>query len=87
MEQKLSYKDLRKQLVSLSFLTHAPSPSAPNKAFTASISELQLHPTIEAALHLLNADLASAHFLVRHMQGPPAVEGTQSSLHGLLRSS
>jgi hypothetical protein len=87
MEPKLSYKDLRKQLDSLEFPIHAPPPAAPNKAFTASISELQLHPTLEAALHLLNADLASAHFLVRHMQGLPAVEGTQSSLHGLLRSS
>jgi hypothetical protein len=86
-EPKLSYKDLRKQLISLEFSIYALPLAAPNKAFTARISGLQLHPTLEAALHLLNADLASAHFLVRHMQGPPAVEGTQSSPHSLLRSS
>lgn len=49
---------------------------------TATISALQLHPTLEAALHLLNSDLPSAHFLVRHMQAPPAVEGML--LHGIL---
>tara|TARA_R110002003_G_scaffold214_9_gene16080 strand:- start:11493 stop:12152 length:660 start_codon:yes stop_codon:yes gene_type:complete len=49
---------------------------------TAEISNLQLHPTIEAALHIANADLPSAHFLVRHMQAPPAVEGML--LHGIL---
>lgn len=49
---------------------------------TAAITDLRLHPTIEAALHLLNSDLPSAHFLVRHMQAPPAVEGML--LHGIL---
>jgi hypothetical protein len=41
-----------------------------------------MHPTLEAALHILNADLPSAHFLVRHMQAPPAVEGML--LHAIL---
>lgn len=49
---------------------------------TAVISDLQLHPTIEAAFHMLNSDLPSAHFLIRHMQAPPAVEGML--LHGIL---
>jgi hypothetical protein len=54
---------------------HDPSLSAP-------IASLRLHPTLEAALHLLNGDLPSAHFLVRHMQAPPALEGML--LHGIL---
>lgn len=33
-------------------------------------------------MHILNADLASAHFLVRHMQAAPALEGMY--IHGLL---
>lgn len=56
---------------------HSTSPS-----LTASISALSLHPTLETAFHLLNADLPSAHFLVRHMQSPPAYEGM--FLHGIL---
>jgi len=79
MKTKLSYNDLRKELVSLKFPIHAPPSAATNTALTTTISELQRHPTLEAAFHLLNADLASAHFLVRHMQGPPAVEGKSSS--------
>jgi len=55
------------------------STSAP---LTATISSLSIHPTLEAALHILNADLPSAHFLVRHMQAPPAYEGM--FLHGIL---
>jgi hypothetical protein len=78
MSTNPSYKEIKKELVSLPFPIHAP-PRATSPALTASISALQLHPTLEAALHLLNADLPSAHFLVRHMQGPPAVEGTLSS--------
>ncbi|KAF2085768.1 hypothetical protein K490DRAFT_45729 [Saccharata proteae CBS 121410] len=49
---------------------------------TPLIAALSLHPTLEAALHLLNADLPSAHFLVRHMQAAPAYEGML--LHGIL---
>ncbi|KAE9377962.1 hypothetical protein N431DRAFT_297600, partial [Stipitochalara longipes BDJ] len=41
-----------------------------------------VHPSIEAALHLLNDDLVSAHFLVRHMQAPPQYESMM--LHGIL---
>ncbi|PBP21229.1 hypothetical protein BUE80_DR007877 [Diplocarpon rosae] len=58
-------------------------PSKPHLANLASqIAALQVHPTLEAALHILNADLPSAHFLVRHMQSAPAVEGML--LHGIL---
>jgi hypothetical protein len=46
------------------------------------IARLSLHPTLEAALHILNLDLPSAHFLVRHMQCAPAWEGML--LHGIL---
>ncbi|KAI5853397.1 hypothetical protein BZA05DRAFT_451583 [Tricharina praecox] len=59
------------------------NPRHPRSAsLTATISSASLHPTLEAALHLLNGDLPSAHFLVRHMQSPPAVEGML--LHGIL---
>jgi hypothetical protein len=49
---------------------------------TGVIANLSLHPTIETVLHMLNSDLPSAHFLVRRMQAPPAVEGML--LHGIL---
>ena len=58
-------------------------PAKPlSSSTTSSIASLQVHPTLEAALHLLNLDLPSAHFLVRHMQAPPAYEGML--LHGIL---
>ena len=46
------------------------------------IANLSLHPTLEAALHILNLDLPSAHFLLRHMQSAPAWEAM--FLHGIL---
>lgn len=46
------------------------------------IANLSIHPTLEVILHILNLDLASAHFLVRHMQSAPAWEGM--FLHGIL---
>ncbi len=58
----------------------SPRPHAP--AASHSIAELSLHPTLEAILHILNADLPSAHFLCRHMQNKPAWEGMY--IHGLL---
>ncbi|KAL8725506.1 MAG: hypothetical protein Q9181_006400 [Wetmoreana brouardii] len=68
-------------------LTTFPAPLLPpGKShcpdLTAAISSLSVHPTLETALHVLNADLPSAHFLVRHMQAPPAYEGM--FLHGIL---
>ncbi|KAL9086221.1 MAG: hypothetical protein Q9159_004286 [Coniocarpon cinnabarinum] len=42
-------------------------PLFPN--LTSEIAALQLHPVIECLLHLLNADLVSAHFLARRLQG------------------
>ncbi|KAI8943468.1 hypothetical protein NX059_001473 [Plenodomus lindquistii] len=62
-------------------LVHPPKkPQYSN--VTSIIADLHVHPTIEALLHILNHDLPSAHFLVRHMQAPPAVEGML--LHGIL---
>ncbi|KAI5816768.1 hypothetical protein BZA77DRAFT_368158 [Pyronema omphalodes] len=60
------------------FTNHPPrDPALSNK-----ITDLRVHPAIESALHILNSDLASAHFLLRHMQSPPAYEGMY--LHGIL---
>lgn len=61
-------------------LTPPAKPTSP--ILTAQISSLSLHPSLEAALHILNNDLPSAHFLVRHMQAPPAYAGM--FLHGIL---
>lgn len=71
----------------LQTLEAIPPPLLPpgksfNPDLTALVAKCQLHPSVEAALHLLNHDLPSAHFLVRHMQSPPAVEGML--LHGIL---
>ncbi|KAI4940964.1 hypothetical protein J4E91_011049 [Alternaria rosae] len=59
-----------------------PPKKAQDAQLTATIADLHVHPTIEALLHIVNHDLNSAHFLVRHMQAPPAVEGML--LHGIL---
>lgn len=48
----------------------------------STIASLSLHPALEAALHVLNRDLPSAHFLLRHAQSPPAWECM--FLHGIL---
>jgi hypothetical protein len=58
------------------------SPKPHNASISHAIAELSIHPTLEAILHILNADLASAHFLCRHMQNAPAWEGMY--IHGLL---
>lgn len=76
-----TFSDLYSHLLTL------PSPLLPpgkatSPTLTASISALSLHPTLETAFHILNNDLPSAHFLVRHMQSPPAYEGM--FLHGIL---
>jgi hypothetical protein len=81
MSHSQTYDEILKTLETI------PPPLLPpeksyNPDLTAQIAELQLHPTLEAALHLLNHDLPSAHFLVRHMQSPPAVEGML--LHAIL---
>ncbi|PQE29834.1 gtp-binding sey1 protein [Rutstroemia sp. NJR-2017a WRK4] len=59
-----------------------PPASPHDAALTSEIASLQLHPTLETILHVLNLDLPSAHFLVRHMQSAPAFEGMY--LHGIL---
>ena len=47
-----------------------------------SLAFLQLHPVLEAILHLLNVDLPAAHFLCRHMEAWPAEESMFA--HGIL---
>lgn len=59
-----------------------PPPRPHDPSLSDKITSLQIHPTLEALLHILNADLPSAHFLVRKMQSAPAVEGMY--IHGLL---
>lgn len=68
-------------------LKSQPAPLLPpgkphNASLTSQIASLEVHPTLEAALHILNLDLPAAHFLVRHMQSAPAFEGM--FLHGML---
>ncbi|KAK1912273.1 hypothetical protein P3342_009874 [Pyrenophora teres f. teres] len=72
---------IARTLISNTNLIHAPK-KAQDARLTATIADLHVHPAIEALLHIVNHDLPSAHFLVRHMQAPPAVEGML--LHGIL---
>jgi hypothetical protein len=81
MSGKPTLSSLSAQLLPTTRLAQPPHHST-FPALTATISDAQFHPTIEAALHIANSDLPSAHFLVRHMQAPPAVEGML--LHGIL---
>ena len=60
----------------------APPAKASFLELSSAIAGLSLHPTLESALHILNNDLLSAHFLVRHMESPPAYAGM--FLHGIL---
>jgi hypothetical protein len=81
MPESYTLDSLATKLLQSTRLTHPPVHSTfPD--LTAVISNLQVHPTIETVLHMANSDLPSAHFLVRHMQAPPAVEGML--LHGIL---
>lgn len=71
----------------LAHLRTYPAPLLPpgkpyNPTLSDPIASLSLHPALEVAFHLLNVDLVSAHFLVRHMQAAPAHEGM--FLHGIL---
>jgi len=75
------FTTLSKHLLGSASLVKAPG-QAKDKTLTSKIADLQLHPTLEATLHILNHDLPSAHFLVRHMQAAPALEGML--LHGIL---
>lgn len=72
--------------IASTLLTETKLVHAPKKSHYVNlgsiIAGLAMHPTLEALLHILNHDLPSAHFLVRHMQAPPAVEGML--LHGML---
>ena len=59
-----------------------PPPKPRSATLNKQIADLHVHPTLEAILHILNLDLPSAHFLVRHMESPPAYEGML--IHGIL---
>ncbi|KAJ4348805.1 uncharacterized protein N0V89_010183 [Didymosphaeria variabile] len=83
-QSKATLSSLLETLVPSVHLTKPP-PHATHPSLTPAISSLLLHPTLEATLHLLNTDLPSAHFLVRHMQAPPAIEGML--LHSVLHRS
>ena len=77
----ISFDDIRAHLESLP-VPLLPPAKALDPALTDKIASLYLHPALEAVLHLLNHDLPSAHFLVRHMQSDPAFEAMY--LHGIL---
>ncbi|KAL8692517.1 MAG: hypothetical protein Q9224_003937 [Gallowayella concinna] len=76
-----TFSDLYNHLLTLPTPLLPPGKST-SPSLTSSIASLSLHPTLEVAFHILNNDLPSAHFLVRHMQSPPAYEGM--FLHGIL---
>lgn len=84
------YQQIKSTLLSAEhvFLSLPTSPATvrmPQKAqpgSLATIASLSLHPSLEATLHILNLDLPSAHFLLRHAQSPPAWECMY--LHGIL---
>lgn len=80
--RSISYHDLKEHLFLKPGPVLPPAPSAPSKDLSHAISSLSLHPSLEAALHLLNDDLPSAHFLVRKMQAAPRYESMM--LHGIL---
>ena len=77
-----SYSALKAHLLNRPGPILPPAPSAPCPAIAHAISSLLLHPALETSLHILNHDLPSAHFLVRHMEAPPAYESMM--LHGIL---
>ena len=61
-------------------------PTSPHRIHSIQLrnvlASLQLHPVLEAILHLLNVDLPAAHFLCRHMENRPAEESM--FVHGIL---
>jgi hypothetical protein len=80
--QTLSYSSLKTQLLSKPGPILPPSPSSPSPSLSHAIASLLLHPSLETAFHILNNDLPSAHFLVRHMEAAPRYESML--LHGIL---
>lgn len=79
-----SHQEILNQLLSTSMHPLFSLPVSPHQTIIASscISRLSLHPVLESVLHILNLDLSSAHFLLRHMQAAPAFEAMY--LHGIL---
>lgn len=76
------YDALKERLLSKPGQVLPPPASSPSKTEAHVISSLLVHPSLEAAFHILNDDLPSAHFLVRHMQAAPQYESM--FLHGIL---
>jgi hypothetical protein len=84
------YQQVKSALLSANhiYLSLPTSPAPLHIAQKASvgsgptISSLSLHPALESTLHILNMDLPSAHFLLRHAQSEPAWE--MMYLHGIL---
>jgi hypothetical protein len=78
------YEEILQQVLSPSTHPLFSLPVSPRKPIIESsrISNLSLHPVLESLLHILNLDLPSAHFLLRHMQAAPAYEAMY--LHGIL---
>lgn len=81
-KESCSYATLKDKLLSKPGPVLRPAASSPSQAISHAISSLSIHPSLEVALHLLNDDLPSAHFLVRKMQAPPRYEAMM--LHGVL---
>lgn len=78
------HQEILEQLLSRSMHPLFSLPVSPHQPIMASprISSLSLHTVLESMLHILNLDLPSAHFLLRHMQAAPAFEAMY--LHGIL---
>ncbi|KAM3416032.1 hypothetical protein BST61_g9518 [Cercospora zeina] len=80
-EAPMPFDELLAKLKSFPAPLLAPDTTQ-DPSLSDSIASLFLHPAIEALFHIMNHDLPSAHFLVRHMQSPPAYEGMY--VHGIL---
>jgi hypothetical protein len=80
-----SYHSLKTALLSYPHI-FSSLPTSPHPIHSTllrnTLASLQVHPVLEAILHLLNLDLPAAHFLCRHMEAPPAEESM--FVHGIL---
>jgi hypothetical protein len=82
LSRKHTFLSLPTSPARLHLLQQQSHTSGSSDPLLPTISSLSLHPAIETALHLLNNDLPSAHFLVRHAQSAPAYDCMY--LHGIL---
>lgn len=83
-QESMSFDDLYAKLMGNRPYPVLPSasPNPYNPSLSHAITELHVHPCLEAILHILNNDLPSAHFLCRHMENKPAYEAMY--IHGIL---